>query len=89
MYKELCLLSYHYIGGPITINTVAGSAIVEFGDTVFILPEFSSKTYHGSGSSNTAALVNTFRLVSTSVTVQSDLIDQPIVKDYRVFLAPI
>ncbi|NHM33940.1 spore germination protein [Neobacillus terrae] len=68
-------------GFPIKIDNVAGSAIVEFGGALFISPKSASKSYHGSGSSNTAAQVNTFTLFSSTNTIQSDLIDQPIVRD--------
>jgi spore germination protein PF len=60
---------------------VGGAAIIEFGNTVFISPKSATKSYHGSGSSNTAGQVNTINGVSTTGTIQSDLIDQPIVKD--------
>jgi spore germination protein PF len=71
-----------FVAGPITINNVGGSATVEFGDSGFIAPKFASKTYHGSGSSNTGAQVNTVSIISLSNTIQSDLIDQPMVKDF-------
>jgi spore germination protein PF len=67
--------------GPVTINNVGGSAIIEFGDTVFISPKNASKTYHGSGASNTGGQVTTINGVSSTATQQTDLIDQPIVKD--------
>jgi spore germination protein PF len=66
------------IFGPVTINNIGGAAIVEFGDTVFISPKNASKSYHGSGSSNTGAQVINNNGISSTGTVQSSLIDQPI-----------
>jgi spore germination protein PF len=67
--------------GPVTINNVGGTAIVDFGDTVFISPKSATKSYHGSGSSNTGGQITTINGISSTSAIQNDLIDQPIVKD--------
>jgi spore germination protein PF len=67
--------------GPVTIINIAGSAIVEFGDTVFISPKFATKTNTGSGSSNTGAEIIVISGISSSGAVQTSLNDQPIVRD--------
>ncbi|WP_409300931.1 spore germination protein [Peribacillus sp. SCS-155] len=48
----------HFIG-PISIGSISGSAIVQFGSTAYISPKTSSKSNTGSGSSNTGALIST------------------------------
>jgi spore germination protein PF len=67
--------------GPVTIINVAGSAIVEFGDTVFISPKFATKTNAGAGSSNTGAQIIVNSGISSTAAEQLALNDQPIVRD--------
>lgn len=67
------------IGGGIVIVQVAGSAIVEFGDTLFISPKNVSKTFNGGGSFNTGIFITTFSPVSSTVSLHPNLIDQPII----------
>lgn len=63
--------------GPVVINNIGGASTVQFGDTAFISPKSASKTYHGSGSSNTGAQIININGISSSNTIQNDLIDQP------------
>lgn len=65
---------------PVKIDNVSGG-VVQFGDTLFISPKSASKSLHGSGSSNTGIHNVTFTGVSSVNTVDTDVIDQPIVKD--------
>lgn len=65
---------------PVKIGSVSGG-VVQFGDTLFISPKSASKDFHGSGSSNSGAQNVTFTGVSSVNTVDSDVVDQPIVKD--------
>jgi spore germination protein PF len=68
------------IPGNLKIDNVSGG-IINFGDTLFISPKSSSKTFVGSGSENTGVQNNTFTGQSSTTTLDSDLVDQPIVKD--------
>ncbi|MCM2534536.1 spore germination protein [Neobacillus pocheonensis] len=67
--------------GSVSIINIGGSAIVEFGDTAFISPISASKSNAGSGSGNTGALIININAISWTGTVETDLIDQPIVKN--------
>jgi spore germination protein PF len=64
--------------GSVATNNIGGSATVEFGDTAFFSPKFATKSYHGSGSANTGAVNININGISSTATVQTDLIDQPI-----------
>lgn len=68
------------IPGNLKIDNVSGG-IINFGDTLFISPKSSAKTFVGSGSNNTGVQNNTFNGQSSTTTLDSDLVDQPIVKD--------
>ncbi|WP_419955197.1 spore germination protein [Neobacillus niacini] len=68
------------IPGNLKIDNVSGG-IINFGDTLFISPKSSSKTFVGSGSSNTGVQNNTLTGQNSTTTLDSDLVDQPIVKD--------
>jgi spore germination protein PF len=68
------------IPGNLKIDNVSGG-IINFGDTLFISPKSSAKTFVGSGSDNTGVQNNTFTGQSSTTTIDSDLVDQPIVKD--------
>ncbi|MEH7356949.1 spore germination protein [Neobacillus drentensis] len=65
---------------PVKIDIVSGG-IVQFGPSVFFSPKSASKTNSGSGADNLGVLVNTVTGVSTTNTIDSDVLDQPIVKD--------
>ena len=64
--------------GPIQIVNVGGG-IVQFGDTLYISPKTSSKTYAGSGGFNTGGFIIANNGISGTNTVDANLIDQPTV----------
>jgi spore germination protein PF len=63
--------------GPVQIVNVGGG-IVQFGDTVYISPKSSSKTYSGSGGFNTGGIIVTNTGLSGTNVLDTNLIDQPI-----------
>jgi spore germination protein PF len=63
--------------GPVQIVNVGGG-VVQFGDTVYISPKASTKTFLGSGGSNTGGLIVTTNGVSGTNVLDTKLIDQPI-----------
>ncbi|MBO0961253.1 spore germination protein [Neobacillus sp. MM2021_6] len=64
--------------GPVQIVTVSGG-IVQFGDTVYISPKSSSKTFAGSGGFNTGGLIVSNTGLSGTNVLDTNLIDQPTV----------
>ncbi|WP_339163799.1 spore germination protein [Siminovitchia sp. FSL W7-1587] len=64
--------------GPVQIFNVSGG-IVQFGDTAVISPKSSSKSYAGSGSNSTGGLIVTNNGLSSSNTLDTNLVDQPTV----------
>ncbi|WP_160724645.1 spore germination protein [Bacillus sp. USDA818B3_A] len=64
--------------GPVQIVNVGGG-IVHFGDTVYISPKSSSKTYAGAGGFNTGGIIFTASGLSGTNVLDTNLIDQPIV----------
>ncbi len=64
--------------GPVQIVSVGGG-IVQFGDTVYISPKTTSKTFAGSGGFNTGGLIVTNTGLSGTNVLDTNLIDQPIV----------
>lgn len=63
--------------GPVQIINVGGG-IVQFGDTLYISPKSSTKTFAGSGGFNTGGLIVTNNGLSGTNTLDTNLIDQPI-----------
>jgi spore germination protein PF len=63
--------------GPVQIVNVGGG-IVHFGDTVYISPKSSVKTFAGSGGFNTGGLIVTNTGLSGTNVLDTNLIDQPI-----------
>ncbi|EKN70282.1 spore germination protein PF [Neobacillus bataviensis LMG 21833] len=63
--------------GPVQIVTVSGG-IVQFGDTVYISPKSSTKTFAGSGGFNTGGLIVANNGISGTNVLDTNLIDQPI-----------
>ncbi|WHY87699.1 spore germination protein [Neobacillus novalis] len=63
--------------GPVQIVNVGGG-IIQFGDTVYISPKSSTKTFAGSGGFNTGGLIVTNNGLSGTNTLDTNLIDQPI-----------
>ncbi|MFJ5715003.1 spore germination protein [Neobacillus sp. NPDC093127] len=63
--------------GPVQIINVGGG-IVQFGDTLYISPKSSTKTFAGSGGFNTGGFIITNNGISGTNTLDTNLIDQPI-----------
>jgi len=63
--------------GPVQIVNVGGG-IVQFGDTVYISPKSSSKTFAGSGGFNTGGIIVANNGLSGTNVLDTNLIDQPI-----------
>ncbi|MEC1525662.1 spore germination protein [Neobacillus niacini] len=68
------------IPGNLKIDNVSGG-IINFGDTLFISPKGSAKTFVGSGSENIGVQNNTYTGQSSTTIFDSDVVDQPLVKD--------
>ena len=64
--------------GPVQIINVGGG-VVQFGDTVYISPKSSSKTFAGSGGFNTGGFIVTNTGISGTNVLDTNLIDQPTV----------
>ncbi|MGJ7919531.1 spore germination protein [Neobacillus sp. LXY-4] len=62
--------------GPVHIVNVSGG-VVQFGDTAFISPKSSSKSFSGSGGGNTGGAIITNNGVSGTNVLDSNLVDQP------------
>lgn len=63
------------IVGPVNINSVGGSSIVNFGDSFYLSPKSTSKSFSGSGSFNTGNVVGTSNGLSSTNTNDPDAID--------------
>ncbi|MDP4161997.1 MAG: spore germination protein [Bacillota bacterium] len=63
--------------GPVQIVNVSGG-VVQFGDAAFISPKNSTKSFTGSGSFNTGGIIVTNNGLSSTGTLDANLIDQPI-----------
>ena len=63
--------------GPVQIVNVGGG-IVQFGDTLYISPKSSSKTYSGAGGFNTGGIIITNNGISGTNVLDTNLIDQTI-----------
>jgi hypothetical protein len=68
------------IVGSFKILAVGPSSIVHIGDSVFLSPNSSSKTYAGAGSFNTGDLPVTNNAISATNTNDPDLFDSPATK---------
>ncbi|WP_040203710.1 spore germination protein [Neobacillus jeddahensis] len=68
------------IPGQVKIDTVSGG-VVQFGGAVFVSPKNAFKTTHGSGASNSGAQIVTINGVNSTTTLDTDVIDQPILRD--------
>lgn len=70
------------IVGNVKIVSVGPSSIVNFGDSVFLSPTSSSKTFAGAGSFNTGDLANanTLNAASSTNTNDPDVVDSPSTK---------
>lgn len=63
--------------GPVQIVSVGGG-VVQFGDTVYISPKTSTKTYAGSGGFNTGGIILAANGLSGTNVIDANLVDQPI-----------
>lgn len=70
-----------FIGGPLTINTIAGSAIVNFGGALFVTPKNVSKNAVGSGGGHTSVISISTTGPSTTNSLDADVVDQSVVLD--------
>ena len=66
--------------GNIKIVSIGSSAIVQFGDAIFLSPRSTSKTFAGSGSFNTGDFPVTNNAVNATNTVDDDAVDDSISK---------
>ncbi|WP_312475567.1 spore germination protein [Neobacillus sp.] len=64
--------------GPVQIINVSGG-IVQFGDTLYISPKSSTKTFSGSGGFNTGGIIIANNGISGTNVLDTNVIDQPIV----------
>jgi spore germination protein PF len=70
-----------FIAGPLTINTISGNAVVNFGGTLFVTPKNVSKNSLGSGGGHTSVITISFVGPSVTNTFDANVIDQPLVLD--------
>lgn len=68
-----------FLGGPLVINTIGGSAVVNFGGALFVSPKNVAKNANGAGGGHTAAISFSFTGPSFTNTAVTDLVDQPVV----------
>ena len=66
------------VGGPIKFVRVAGGATVNFGDTGFIAPKSTSKSYSGSGGGLTGDFASSINGIANVNTADPDAIDNNI-----------
>ncbi|WP_019240417.1 MULTISPECIES: spore germination protein [Bacillus] len=66
------------IVGPIQVGSITGGSI-QFGDALVYSPKSSSKQVTGSGTTNTGLFIITNNGISVNNTLDTNLIDQPIV----------
>ncbi|GMB08849.1 spore germination protein PF [Thermolongibacillus altinsuensis] len=63
------------IVGPIKITTVSSGAVVQVGDSLYISPKTTAKTYSGAGAFNTGDFLQTNNGISLTNTLDSDVFD--------------
>ncbi|MBY0121076.1 spore germination protein [Bacillus sp. S/N-304-OC-R1] len=63
--------------GPVQILNVGGG-VVHFGDSLYLSPKSTAKSFAGQGSLSTGGLVIANNGLSATNTVDTNLIDQPI-----------
>ncbi|WP_199622488.1 spore germination protein [Paenibacillus alkalitolerans] len=61
--------------GNIKIVSMGSSGVAHLGDAIQLSPQATSKTYSGSGSSNTGDFPRTFNAISATNTNDPDVID--------------
>jgi len=64
--------------GPVQIVNVGGG-VVQFGDTVYISPKSTSKTFAGSGGFNTGGFIIANNALSGTNVLDTNLVDQPVI----------
>lgn len=63
------------IVGAIKINSVGNSGVVNIGDSFYVSPKATSKTFAGAGSFSTGDFQNTPIVFSSTNTIDNDLIE--------------
>jgi spore germination protein PA len=63
------------IVGNVKIISVGSSSVVHFGDSFIIAPITTNKTFAGAGSFNTGDFLRVYNAYSTTVTNDSDLVE--------------
>lgn len=71
----MCLLPV--ITGPVQILNIGGG-VTQFGDSLFISPKEAAKSFAGSGGFNTGGMVVANNGISSTNTLDPNIIDQPI-----------
>ncbi|HEX7055886.1 MAG TPA: spore germination protein [Bacilli bacterium] len=66
------------IVGNVKILAVGPSSIVHIGDSIFLSPMSTSKTYAGSGSFNTGDFPTNYNALNATRTLDTDLIDDSV-----------
>ena len=64
--------------GSVQVVNVSGG-VVNFGDAQNVSPKSNSKSYEGSGSMNTGGIIITNNGISSTNTIDKELVDQPAV----------
>ncbi|RBW68992.1 spore germination protein [Bacillus taeanensis] len=57
------------------VNIVSAGGVINFGDSFYVAPFSTSKTYAGSGSFNTGNIVETYNRYSATNVNDPDLVD--------------
>jgi spore germination protein PA len=63
------------IVGNVKILNVGPSSIVQFGDSIILSPTSSTKTFAGAGSFNTGDFPRVYNASSSTITNDSDLVE--------------
>ncbi|WP_066368483.1 spore germination protein [Neobacillus fumarioli] len=70
-----------FVGGPIIIETIGADANVNFGGTLYLSPKNISKTAAGAGGGHTHVIGFSITGPSTTNTIDTNVVDQPLVLD--------
>ncbi|MGG3999435.1 spore germination protein [Anoxybacillus kestanbolensis] len=65
--------------GPIKINLVGSGAVMQVGDTLYISPKITSRTFAGAGAFNTGNFIMANNGISLTNTLDFDASDQNVV----------
>lgn len=66
------------IVGPVQVISVSGG-VVHFGDSLWVSPKSTSKTYAGSGAFNTGGVIVSNNALNGTNVLDTNLVDQPMV----------